>query len=189
LLPTINSRLLRSNFTQPEALGAAFGQLKVVIDNPRGSQRIDITQVVFLRDARACSQVHCLLHDLVADMTIQFMLGNQFQGPLQQFGKLVRQGQTLREQIVTAWEVHQEIHVTVSPFLSPRHRTEHPHAPRAILMPQACDDFAFTMYLIQKHTGSSTYPRGNPTVDPVYDAMTVASLSMIRLRISFGNGA
>jgi len=68
-------------------------------------------------------------------MTIQFMLRNQFHGPLQQLGKLVRQGQTLREQIVTARKVHQEIHVTVSPFLSPRHRTEHAHAPGAILIP------------------------------------------------------
>jgi hypothetical protein len=52
--------------------------------------------------AKACSHVHGLLHDAVTDMAIQFVLGYQFHRALQKVCEFLRQGQTLREQVVTS---------------------------------------------------------------------------------------
>jgi hypothetical protein len=66
-------------------------------------------------------------------MAIQFVLGYQFHRALQKVCEFLRQGQALREQVVTSRKVDQEIHVAVDPLFAPRNGAEYSKAPSAIL--------------------------------------------------------
>ena len=64
------------------------------------------------------AQVHGLLEYLIANVTAQLMLRQQFHATLEQLRQPFGQRQTLREQVVATGEIHQKIHIAVGPLLA-----------------------------------------------------------------------
>ena len=87
-------------------------------------------------------------------MPVKLMFRYQLHLALQQFRKLFGQCQTLREEIVSARKIHQEIHIAVRPLFASGYGTEHANIPRTELLREGFNDDFSVMQFIQQQKNS-----------------------------------
>ena len=99
-----------------------------------------IQDMMGIGGARTYSKVDGLRQYLVPKIGAELMFGYHIDRMIQKFRQGLGERQALTEQIIAAWEIHQEIHVAVRAFLTPHHGTEDADAPGAVAPAQLSDE-------------------------------------------------
>ena len=118
--------------------------------------KVAVNQNVAL--AKACSQIDSLFQHVAADVAVEFVLGHNFDPSADQPRQTLRQCQTLAEHVVPARKVHQEVHVTIGPFLAASDGAEYTNVPCPVLTAEGKNGVSLDSQGVEQHCANLAQP-------------------------------